>query len=150
MYAEYPQNQNQNRSPVSSRYGSNLTLTRQTSRHFEPYNTQTLQAGLMYQEESPSSYDPSARFDRMPSNTLQSPTNYPYENQTWNYGGANAGATPMSATGRMKAQPPRRANLPAVSCGFFVLLWWLLLLLVGARLIFSRVGSTPRCIKPRT
>ncbi|KAI9053970.1 hypothetical protein LZ554_002914 [Drepanopeziza brunnea f. sp. 'monogermtubi'] len=109
MYADYTQTHN--RSPVSNRYGGNLSLNRQPSRQFEQYNTHHLQGGLLYQDDHSAHYDPSPRFDRMPSNTLHS-SNYPYENQTWNYGGANAVANPMGGTGRIKAQPPRRAGLP--------------------------------------
>ncbi len=113
MYADY--SQNQNRSPVSNRYGSGLTLNRQPSRQFEQYNSQPLQSGLLYQDDHSSQYEPSSRFDRMPPAALHT-SNYPYENQTWNYGGGNTGANVMGGTGRMKPQPPRRAGLPTVGC----------------------------------
>ncbi|KAH6717592.1 putative RNA-binding post-transcriptional regulator cip2 [Leptodontidium sp. MPI-SDFR-AT-0119] len=108
MYADY--SQNQNRSPVSNRYGNGLTLNRQPSRQFEQYTPQPPQG--LYQEDHSSQYDPASRFDRMPPSTIHS-SNYPYENQTWNYGGANAGANMMGGTGRVKPQAPRRAGLPS-------------------------------------
>ncbi|KAK2624195.1 hypothetical protein QTJ16_006145 [Diplocarpon rosae] len=110
MYADY--SQHQNRSPVSSRYnGSGLSLNRQPSRQFEQYSSNTLQGGLLYQDDQSSQYDTS-RFDRMASNPLNTSSSYLYENQTWNYGGANVGANMMGGTGRLKPQPPRRAGLP--------------------------------------
>lgn len=140
MYADY--SQNQNRSPVSNRYGNGLTLNRQPSRQFEQYNPQPPQQGL-YQEDHSSQYDPSSRFDRMPPSTIHS-SNYPYENQTWNYGSANASANMMGGTGRVKPQAPRRAGLPTVSVSQFEDI-------VGALLIFfSRDGSTLKCNKPKT
>ncbi|CZT09160.1 related to PIN4 FHA1 domain-interacting protein modulates DNA damage tolerance and G(2)/M cell cycle progression [Rhynchosporium agropyri] len=108
MYADY--SQNQSRSPVSNRYGNGLTLNRQTSRQFEQYAPQPPQG--LYQEDHSSQYDQASRFDRMPPSTMHA-TNYPYENQTWNYGGANASANMMGGTGRVRAQAPRRAGLPS-------------------------------------
>ncbi|KAK0127929.1 hypothetical protein ONS96_007427 [Cadophora gregata f. sp. sojae] len=107
MYADY--SQSQNRSPVPNRYGNGLTLNRQPSRQFEQYTPQPPQA--LYQDDHSSQYDPASRFDRMPPSTIHS-SNYPYENQTWNYGGANAGANMMGGTGRVKPSAPRRAGLP--------------------------------------
>jgi hypothetical protein len=76
----------------------------------------------------------------MPPSTIHS-SNYPYENQTWNYGGANAGANMMGGTGRVKPQAPRRAGLPSVGVLQFIND-------VGALLIlFSRDGSNLKCTK---
>lgn len=126
MYADY--SQNQNRSPVSNRYGNGLTLNRQPSRQFEQYTPQPPQG--IYQDDHSSQYDSASRFDRMPPSTIHS-SNYPYENQTWNYGGANAGANMMGGTGRVKPQAPRRAGLPSVGGFLFTDE------IVGALLIFS-------------
>ncbi|KAL2066713.1 hypothetical protein VTL71DRAFT_2785 [Oculimacula yallundae] len=109
MYGDYSQSQNQTRSPASSnRFGNGLTLNRQPSRQFEQYAPQPPQG--LYQEDHSSQYDQASRFERMAPSTIHS-TNYPYDNQTWNYGGANAGANMMGGTGRVRPQA-RRGVLP--------------------------------------
>jgi hypothetical protein len=104
MYQDYPSN----RSPGTSRGYAGLTLNRQPSRHFDYANASL--SGLYTAEDHAQRYEPPARFDRIPSATLTS--NYPYENQTWSYGGANPTSN-MGGTGRAKSQG--RPRLPVVS-----------------------------------
>jgi len=102
----------QNRSPVSNRYGGNgLPLNRQPSRQFEQYN-HPLQGLYTFPEDHAAQYDGAPRHDRIPAATLHN--NYGYDNQTWNYGGANGSANMMGGTGRIKPSA-RRTGIPSVS-----------------------------------
>ncbi|RFU24157.1 hypothetical protein B7463_g12176, partial [Scytalidium lignicola] len=103
MYQEY----STNRSPGSTRGYNGLSINRQTSRQFDAYST--LQQGLYTAEDHAARYEPPTRFDRIPSATLHS--NYPYDNQTWNYA-ATGVANTMGGTGRLKATTARRAGIP--------------------------------------
>jgi hypothetical protein len=104
MYQEY----NTNRSPGSTR-GYPSVLNRQPSRHFENNYGMAQAPGLYTAEDHAARYEGPTRFEnRMPSATLHS--NYQYDTQSWNYGGANGA---MGGTGRVKPST-RRAGLPSV------------------------------------
>ncbi|KAH8820685.1 putative RNA-binding post-transcriptional regulator cip2 [Xylogone sp. PMI_703] len=101
MYQEYATN----RSPGSTRGYSGLSINRQTSRQFDAYST--LQQGLYTAEDHAARFEPSSRFDRIPSATL---SNYPYDNQTWSY------AATANTIGGNRLKPTttaRRAGIPA-------------------------------------
>ena len=109
QYQDMYQDYSSSRSPGAGRAYSGLTLNRQTSRQFD-YGNGTL-SGLYTAEDHAQRYDPAARFDRMPSSTL--PSGYPYDAQTWSFGGAN----PVHGNqgGTTRAKPQNRSRLPAVS-----------------------------------
>ncbi|CAG8984227.1 hypothetical protein HYALB_00004210 [Hymenoscyphus albidus] len=111
-----------NRSPNNSRYnGLNNNLNRQPSRNFDTYASSQLQQGIYAQDEHSNGRFENLppRFDRIPSGTLQHSNNYPYDNQTWNYGGANMagginginGISAIGGSGRVKPTA-RRTGLP--------------------------------------
>lgn len=105
MYQEY----SANRSPGSTRGYGGLSVNRQTSRQFDAYST--LQQGLYTAEDHAARYEAPNRFERIASSTLHS--NYPYDNQTWNYA-ATGVANTIGGSSRMKTTA-RRAGLPSVS-----------------------------------
>jgi hypothetical protein len=110
QYQEMYQDYSSSRSPSTGRAAySGVTLNRQTSRQFD-YGNGAL-SGLYTAEDHAQRYDPAARFDRMGSSTL--PLGYPYDAQTWSFGGAN----PIHANqggGTTRAKPQNRSRLPAV------------------------------------
>jgi hypothetical protein len=107
QYQEMFQEPFANRSPGAYRGSS---INRQPSRHFEGYGMPP--SGLYTADDhAAQGYDSTPRFDRMPPSNFGS--SYPYDNQTWNYGGANTGANPLGGTGRVKPQG-RRGQLPTV------------------------------------
>ena len=108
QYQEMYQDYSSSRSPGTGRAYPGLTLNRQTSRQFD-YATGTL-SGLYTAEDHAQRYDPAARFDRMASSTL--PSGYPYDAQTWSFGGANPVLSSQGGTARPK--PQNRSRLPAV------------------------------------
>jgi hypothetical protein len=109
QYQDMYQDYSSSRSPGTGRAYSGLTLNRQSSRQFD-YGNGTL-SGLYTAEDHAQRYDPAARFDRMPSSTL--PSGYPYDAQTWSFGGANPVHGNQGGTTRGK--PQNRSRLPAVS-----------------------------------
>jgi RNA recognition motif-containing protein len=109
QYQEMYQDYSSSRSPGTGRAYAGLTLNRQTSRQFD-YGNGTL-SGLYTAEDHAQRYDPAARFDRVASSTL--PSGYPYDAQTWSFGGANPVLGGQGGTARPK--PQNRSRLPAVS-----------------------------------
>jgi hypothetical protein len=109
QYPEMYQDYSSNRSPGHGRAYAGLTLNRTTSRQFEYANGSL--SGLYTAEDHAQRFEPAPRFDRMATGTL--PSNYPYDTQTWSFGGANPGAN-LQGTGRPK--PQGRSRLPHVSC----------------------------------
>jgi hypothetical protein len=118
QYQEMYQDYIPNRSP--GRQGGNYssTINRQPSRHFDGYPGGVPgPLGLYTAEDHAARYDSTPQFDRMQPPTMgggYTTSASAYNNQTWNYGGANGAAHTMSGTGRMKT-PSRRAGLPTVS-----------------------------------
>jgi hypothetical protein len=108
QYQEMYQDYSSSRSPATGRAYPGLTLNRQTSRQFD-YATGAL-SGLYTAEDHAQRYDPAARFDRMASSTL--PSGYPYDTQTWSFGGGNPVLSSQGGTTRPK--PQNRSRLPAV------------------------------------
>ncbi|KAF4626267.1 hypothetical protein G7Y89_g11894 [Cudoniella acicularis] len=119
QYQDMYQDFSSHRSPSSSRYNglSNGPLNRQPSRHFDSYTTQPLQQGLYTPEDHAAArYDTAPRFDRNPTVSHNTNIYTPYDNQTWNYGGANVNGAAMNAmggTGRVKPQNRPRAGIPS-------------------------------------
>jgi len=98
-----------------SSYNPTGPLNRQPSRQFDNYSPYA--TGLYAPEDHGLRYSgmtlngPSPP-QRVPSSTLHS--NYQYDTQTWNYGGANTANT-TAGTGRLRAPgQSRRAGLPNV------------------------------------
>lgn len=99
-------------------YNATASLNRQPSRQFEGYPSYT--AGIYAQEDHGARYQHSGMGAPLPpprsaASTLQ--PSYPqYDNQTWNYGGAN-GASAAAGTRSMRGPPAqaRRTVLPQVS-----------------------------------
>lgn len=108
QYQEMYQDYSSSRSPGTGRGYSGLTLNRQTSRQFD-YGNGTL-SGLYTAEDHAQRYDPSGRFERLPSST---PSGYAYDAQTWSFGGVNPVINSQGGTTR--AKPQNRSRLPAVS-----------------------------------
>lgn len=115
---------NLNRSPGPSRYMSmSNNLNRQPSRQFENHGPPLHHNAFQGYEENTGGgqYDSAPRFNRQTSSAAQHSNNYPYDNQTWNYGGGNGngamnginGLNSMGGTGRIKPSS-RRAGLPQV------------------------------------
>jgi hypothetical protein len=110
QYQEMYQDYSSNRSPGTGRAYSALTLNRQSSRQFDYANGSL--SGLYTAEDHAHRFEPATRFDRMPSSTL--PSSYPYDTQTWSFGGANPTQNHQGGgTGRPKQQG--RSRLPPVS-----------------------------------
>jgi hypothetical protein len=123
QYQDMYSNYNPDRSPGSTRTGyGNLGLNRQSSRQFDTYASNSLQQNTLQSLQRLYTADdyaaqqhngPPPRFEqRMNASTIH--TGYPYENQTWGYGGQSAIPNGMSQTSRARSQP-RRAGLPQVS-----------------------------------
>lgn len=114
QYQDMYQGFSSDQSPSRPRYNA-ITLNRQTSRHFDNYTPQQMATQGLYTPDDHAAagrYEPATRFDRGGGSALHSA--YPYDNQTWNYGGANlnGGAmNTMGGTGRIKPQS-RRAGIP--------------------------------------
>jgi len=108
QYENMYQDQYNNRSPGSTR-GYPSTLNRQPSRHFDNSYGMGQAQGLYTAEDHAARYEGPSRYEnRMQSATLHS--NYQYDAQNWNYGGANG---TMGGTGRVKPQS-RRQGIPTV------------------------------------